>query len=151
MVAGRKEHLNKCGSCSLKSVVVTGRTRAATGEPPTQLPPYIRPRTSSPNKLQVCKGGAQPQEKRINQISTTGGTKNKYQYPQNRDNKALTVTVHTAASRSLRLRFIKFLICMFSLQIRIKSLQKAFIKPLEHCGTLFIMDGYTFIGLLLQS
>ncbi len=55
-----------------------GSTRTATGEPPTQpqLPPYIRPRTSSPNKLQVCRGGAQPQEKRINQISTTGDKKN---------------------------------------------------------------------------
>ncbi len=78
MEAGQKELLDKCESCSLKRVVVTVAGHALQqGEPPTQpqLPPYIQPRRSSPNKPQVCRGGAQPRKKRIHQISTTEGIK----------------------------------------------------------------------------
>ncbi len=95
MEAEWKELLNKCESCSLKSVAVTVAGHALQrGEPPTQpqLPPYNQPRRSSPNKPQVCRGGAQPRKKRIHQSSTTEGTKKKYHYPENRDNQALTVT-----------------------------------------------------------
>ncbi len=48
---------------------------------------------SAHNVITERRCGAQPREKRINQISTTGGAKNKYQYPQNRDKQALTVTL----------------------------------------------------------
>ncbi len=58
MEAGRKELLNKCESCSLKSVRGSncGRTRAAESPTQPQLPPYIQPRRSSARSLQVCRG-----------------------------------------------------------------------------------------------
>ncbi len=94
MVAGRKELLTKCGSCSSKSVVVVVVTVVGHAlkrvEPPTQpqLPPYNHFKASLLNKPQVGRGGAQPREKRINQISTTREKlKKKYQYPRNNDSK----------------------------------------------------------------
>ncbi len=81
----------------MKSMVVTVAGHALhRGKLPTQpqLPPYIQPRRLSANKPQVCRGGAQPRKKRIatpNQYNR--GDNKTYQYPQNRDNQALTVTI----------------------------------------------------------
>ncbi len=83
--------------CSSKSgvVVAVARHTLKRGGLLTQpqLPPYHQSKASLPNKPQVDKGGAQPQEKRINQISITREIrKKKCQYPQNNDSKTLTVT-----------------------------------------------------------
>ncbi len=51
--------LNKCESCSLKSVVVTVAGPHCTGESPQHNHNFhlnIQPRRSSANKPQVCKG-----------------------------------------------------------------------------------------------